>query len=132
MIMQIIIIINIIIRLKEEMEEYKYDYDYSDDDYERNVIKIKSKWFYFFPENWKTISILSSGLFFFFWRVPVTNIVVTFRYYFHSMFLLFLYCHLSDIFYLNILDVFLYFIHNSFLFGFLRVVLSIISIIYVL
>lgn len=41
--MQIIIIINIITRLKEEMEEYKYDYDYSDDDYERNVIKIKSK-----------------------------------------------------------------------------------------
>ena len=33
------------------MEEYKYDYDYRDDDYERNVIKIKSKWFYFFPEN---------------------------------------------------------------------------------
>ena len=121
-IMKIIIIIVIILRLKEEIED-KYDYDYSDDDYENN-------------KNNKNNLI-------FFWRIKKQShplfLLVSFsssercgqyhcNFSFHSMLLLFLYCHLSDTFFLNILEVFLYFIHNSFLLSFLNIQLSILHI----
>lgn len=47
---------------------------------------------------------------------------------FYSIHLLFLYYHLNDIFFLNILEVFLYLINNSFLFSFLILVLSVLHI----